>query len=147
MGKGRFQVTLTTSPDFNRYSRWLFRRWGHISSIRFCGFLSKEHLNQLYTRTDCLVFPSQVETWGLPISEFALTGRPMLLADLPYAHESAGGSSCTAFFDPDSPRALMAQMRTLLHNDTSILHPIPVQHPQSPMASSWREIILRGISE
>ena len=147
VGKGRFQVMLTTSPDFNRYSRWLHRRWGHVSSIRFCGFLSKEHLNQLYTRTDCLVFPSQVETWGLPISEFAQIGRPMLLADLPYAHESAGGSSCTAFFNADSPQVLMAQMRSLLHHDTSFLHPIPVHQPLPPVAGSWREIILKGISE
>ena len=147
VGKGRFQVMLTTAPDFNRYSRWLHRRWGNVSSIRFCGFLSKEHLNQQYNQTHCLVFPSHVETWGLPISEFAQTGRPMLLADLPYAHESAAGSSCTAFFNPDSPKALMEQMRALLHNDTSFLQSIPVHTPLQPVAGSWREIILRGISE
>lgn len=141
VGEGRFEVLLTTSPDFNRYSRWLHRRWGHVKSIRFCGFLPKEELDTLYAKASCLVFPSQVETWGLPISEFAQSGRPMLLADRPYAHETAAGSTLTAFFDPYSPQALMAQMRSLLRKDTSFLHPIPVCHPQPPHVKDWTELI------
>ncbi len=141
VGEGRFEVLLTTSPDFNRYSRWLHRRWGHVKSIHFCGFLPKEELDALYAKASCLVFPSQVETWGLPISEFAQSGRPMLLADRPYAHETAGGSTLTAFFNPDSPETLMAQMRSILQKDTSFLHPIPVCHPQPPHVKDWTELI------
>ena len=141
VGKDCFQVMLTTSRELNRYSHWLHHRWGNVSSIRFCGFQNRQQLDELYTKTDCLVFPSHIETWGLPISEFAHTGRPMLLADLPYAHESACGSSYTAFFDPDSPQELKTLMRSLLQNNISFLRSIPDQPHQSPHVSEWPELI------
>lgn len=87
LGKGRFMTVLTISGRENRYSRWLFRRWGKLSSVHFHGFMSKEELFEAYARVDCFVFPSRVETWGLPISEFrSVSDKPVLLADLPYAH-------------------------------------------------------------
>ena len=142
VGEGRFEVLLTTSPDFNRYSRWLHSRWGHVQSIRFCGFVSKEHLNELYTHTDCLVFPSQVETWGLPISEFAVTGRPMLLADLPYAHETAAGSHHTAFFDPDKPMILKQLMRDVMEGRTQAFKEVRKTEITPPFVSDWHRLIL-----
>lgn len=147
VGPGRFEVLLTTSPDTNRYSRWLHRKWGHVSSVRFCGFVPKEELLALYAQADCLVFPSHVETWGLPISEFAVSDRPMLLADLPYAHETAAGSRHTAFFDPDSPHQLKHLMSQLFHNDTIGLHPVPPRTLQPPVAHSWREVVNMAIAQ
>ncbi len=141
VGTGRFEVQLTTHPDFNRYSRWLYRKWGDVSSIRFCGFLPKEQLFDLYAHTDCLVFPSHVETWGLPISEFAATERPMILADLPYAHETAAGSSQTAFFDPEQPAQLKCLMLQLLQDDHSRFHPVEQHTPQQPLVHSWQEVV------
>ncbi|MBP5770159.1 MAG: glycosyltransferase family 4 protein [Bacteroidaceae bacterium] len=146
LGRGRFEVVLTTTPEANRYSHWLHRKWGHVSSIRFCGFVPKEQLLTLYAQTDCLIFPSHVETWGLPISEFAATGRPMLLADLPYAHETAAGSQQTAFFNPDQPRQLQHLMRQLLQGDTSSLQALPVHAPQPPIVHSWREVVKTAMS-
>ena len=146
VGKGRFEVILTTDAHFNNYSRWLFKHWGDVSSIRFSGFLPKEELNKCYAQAGCLVFPSKVETWGLPISEFATTGRPMLLADLPYAHETAGGSFQTAFFDADDTKALKGMMRKLLDGDTSILNPIEKAPLQAPYAEGWHSLLLKLIN-
>ena len=50
-----------------------------------------------YNKIDCLIFPSKLETWGLPISEFMAFDKPMLIADLPYAHETAAGAKYVAF--------------------------------------------------
>lgn len=141
VGTSRFEVLLTTDTNFNRYSRWLHQKWGDVKSIRFCGFLSKDELNNLYSTVGCLVFPSQVETWGLPISEFAATGRPMLLADMPYAHETAAGSSQTAFFNTDKPEELAKLMLQLINGDYSCLKTIPNHIHQQPVAYNWREII------
>lgn len=141
MGVGRFEVLLTTTPSTNRYSRWLHDRWGHVSSIRFCGFLSKEQLNKLYANTDCLVFPSHVETWGLPITEFSHTGRPMLLADLPYAHETSAGSKQVAYFDPNNPKKLKELMRDALEGKTENFKEIPPISISSPLAHNWEQIV------
>jgi glycosyltransferase involved in cell wall biosynthesis len=141
VGPGHFEVLLTTVATFNRYSKWLHRRWGDVTSLQFCGFLSQEQLYACYSQSDCLVFPSYVETWGLPISEFAATGRPMLLADLPYAHESAAGCSQVAFFNPNRPEQLKQLMYQLLHGDHGSMHDIEKISPQPPMVNNWGEFI------
>lgn len=140
VGAGKFRVVLTVSRDENRYTRWLCGRWGGVSSIDFAGFMPKEKLYELYGRSDCLIFPSLVETWGLPISEFAAFGKPMLLADLPYAHETAAGSRMAAFFSPDDHIELKNMMKRLLLNDVSFLHPVPCLDIEPPVTRSWKEL-------
>lgn len=115
LGKGRFKVVITVKGDENRYARYLFRHWGNVGSIDFHGFMSKEELFRHYASADCLVFPSRIESWGLPISEFKAVNRhgPMLLADLPYAHETAGADDgrVIRYFDNDDYRALAGRMK------------------------------------
>lgn len=93
VGTGRFKVVLTIAGMENRYARWVKKHWGSISSIDFHGLMSKEQLFGYYKAAMCFVFPSRVETWGLPITEYMrLNGGKMLLADLPYAHETSEGN-------------------------------------------------------
>ena len=90
VGTGRFRVVLTVSGEENRYARWVRKHWGDVSSIDFHGLMSREKLFGYYQAASCFVFPSRVETWGLPITEYKLlNGGRMLLADLPYAHETS----------------------------------------------------------
>ena len=140
IGTDKFKVTLTISGTENRYARWLYKRWGNVRSIDFAGFMSKEKLYDTYAGTDCLVFPSRVETWGLPISEFAAFGKPMLLADLPYAHETAAGSGQTAFFNPEKPEELKEQMKRLVEGDTSFLKALPETDIPQPVTRTWEEL-------
>ena len=137
LGPDRFRVRLTLSGDENRYARWLKCQWGSVASICFDGFLSRADLNARYAQACCLVFPSRMETWGLPISEYMPTGKPMLLADLPYAHESASGSLQTAFFDPSEPETLARRMQQILEGDTAFLSAVPAQETAPPRAENW----------
>lgn len=139
-GPGKFKVLLTIGGTENTYAGTLFKKWGHTGSIEFAGFMSKSDLNETYKQADCLIFPSRVETWGLPISEFAVYGKPMLLADLPYAHETAAGSVQTAFFDPERPEQLKEQMLHLIQGDTSFLSAVPPLHIEEPISHNWREL-------
>ncbi len=141
VGTGVFELVLTTDTHLNRYSRWLYKKWGGVKSIRFGGFVDRDTLYNMYARADCLVFPSQVETWGLPISEFAATGKPMLLADLPYAHETSAGSKQTAFFDANSPRELKEMMKRAIAQDTTLFKPIAQPQIAPPTAFGWEELL------
>ena len=90
VGTGRFKVILTISGEENRYARWVKKHWGDVTSIEFEGLMPKEKLFGYYKAATCFVFPSRVETWGLPITEYMLlNGGKMLLADLPYSHETS----------------------------------------------------------
>jgi len=135
-----FRVTLTISGHENRYARWLYRHWGHLSSLHFVGYLAKSDLAALYANADCLVFPSRVETWGLPITEFAAYDKPMLLADLPYAHETAAGCKQVAFFNPQGPCELQEQMGRLMDGDTSFLSDVSKVIPSNPYAKNWEAL-------
>lgn len=142
VGVNKFKVLMTIDPASNRYTKWLKEKWGDVESIEFAGFMTKEKLYGYYQSADCLVFPSKVETWGLPITEFmeASGDKPMLLADLPYAHETAAGASKVGFFNPNDPVELKNRMKDLLKNDISALEAVPKLEIQEPKADSWKEL-------
>ena len=113
VGCGCFKVILTISGTENRYSRWLKRRWGNVRSIEFRGYMEKGVLFSVYKTAGTLVFPSRVETWGLPISEYRtlnVKGR-VFAADLPYAHETAPDA---AFFPVTDAVCLKNMMRSVI---------------------------------
>ena len=140
VGVGRFKVVMTISGQENKYAKWLFKQWGKVKSLDFAGFMTKDTLYGYYHSTDCFVFPSRIETWGLPISEFMETRKPMLLADLPYAHETAAGSQHTAFFPAENAVALKEMMKRLFEGDDSFLGRVENKSLQNPQAQSWEEL-------
>lgn len=147
IGDGIFKVVLTVKGDENKYASWLKQQWGKVASVEFAGFMNKNRLYGYYHAADCLVFPSKVETWGLPITEFMQTEKPMLLADLPYAYETAAGSKRTAFFPATNAVALKDEMKRVLFGDYSKLKEQSQKELEFPSAYSWKalfEILLKG---
>lgn len=53
----------------------------------FTGYLSRLEMLDLYHNADLLLFPSYIETFGLPLVEAAKFGIPIGVASEPYAHE------------------------------------------------------------
>lgn len=140
IGTGKFNVILTIKGNENKYSKYLFSKFRNVSSIRFEGLMSKDKLYSYYDCADCLIFPSRIETWGLPITEFTATGKPMILSDLPFAHETSAGCAKVTFFNPEDPMDLMVKMERLLEKDDSLLQQVPKSHIESPAAYSWEEL-------
>lgn len=133
------EIWLTFSGTEGRYARSLVSRYGRLPTVKFLGKLTREQVFARYKMADCLVFPSLLETWGLPISEFKATGKSMLLANLPYAHETVGNYENVHFFDPNNSRELAALMRTIsrgtLHLSGSAEDPIA-----PPFAENWQDL-------
>lgn len=142
VGSGRFRTVLTISGQENKYARWLYEKWGACASLDFRGFLSREELQRTYALTDCLVFPSRIETWGLPISEFLPYGRPMLLADLPYAHETSRGATAVGFFDPTQEDSLADAMQAVLEGRTDTLKGQYCCPIRGNTVASWEALLL-----
>ena len=140
LGTGVFKVVLTIDGSENSYAAWLRKNWGNVTSIDFNGFMSKEELYAHYGKAACLVFPSRVETWGLPISEFKPTGKPMLLANLPYARESASGAAAVSFFDINDAEDLAHQMELVIRRKISNFGRIFPRTPESPYAPDWETV-------
>ncbi|OFO53500.1 hypothetical protein HMPREF3027_05170 [Porphyromonas sp. HMSC077F02] len=140
IGKGRFQTILTLRGDENSYAKYLYSRWGEVSSISFAGYQNQTQMRELYDKADALVFPSKVETWGLPITEFGRYGRPILLADLPYAHETAGGLLQTAYFSPHDTNELANLMKKVIEEAYGSFMPTPITSPTPPIANTWAKL-------
>ncbi len=133
-----FEVILTIDGTETAYSRWLKNRWGRLRPVlRFEGYQTRANVERLYEESDCLIFPSMIETWGLPISEYARQGKPMLLADLPYARETAQGTLATAFFNPNDSDQLANYMANLINGDLSMLREQTVGPTIQPYAPNW----------
>lgn len=136
-----FKVYITVQGSENRYAKWLYAKWNKYNpNLDFIGFQNRESLYMYYNKCNCLVFPSKVETWGLPITEFATWKKPMLLADLPYAHETANGCANVSFFNPDNCSELADKMECLINGDMSFLQDLPQKRLSAPVAYSWKEL-------
>lgn len=140
IGIGRFKVILTMSGSENKYSNWIYKKWGHVSSIEFRGLLDLPQLVELYSEADCMVFPSRVETWGLPISEFMTTGKPLLLANLPYAIETSAGASQVAFFPAENCDVLSALMKNVVDRDYHAFQANDLRVNTAKKVSTWEKL-------
>lgn len=99
----RLTLTADALPVATRYPRAAAR-------VEWCGAMPHEKVMAAYA-SSVLVFPSYIETFGLPLLEAKLTGAPILAADTPFAREILDGYDAARFFDPFDPTALAALMR------------------------------------
>jgi glycosyltransferase involved in cell wall biosynthesis len=141
-----FEIWLTVAGDENRYAAGLLSQFGNLRSIRWMGIQPRERVMDLFASADCLLFPSRLETWGMPISEFQQTGKPMLVADLPYAHETVGTYRDVSFFDPADPTALAECIERFLQGTLRFDHAVaaPIAAPFAPNWAELFHILLRN---
>lgn len=140
MGIQNVKIVVTIDGNENGYSRYLVEKYGSCSILEFKGLVPKSEMDSLYQMTDCLLFPSKLETWGLPLSEFKPYNKPMIVADLPYAHESAAGASLVRFFNPNDAVDLADGMKAVAQGELSSFNPIPDFEVQEPCSNSWKEM-------
>lgn len=114
-----FKVYLTIDGSENLYSKEIIEKYKNLKCIEFLGLIPREKVFENYSRVECLIFPSKLETWGLPISEFKQFNKPIILSDLPYAHETVGNFDKCLFFNPNSAEELKNQMLKIINKKNS----------------------------
>lgn len=136
----RFEVRLTVSGQENRYARRLQRLYGGSPVVKFIGRQSPAEMAAQYRQAGTIVFPSLLESWGLPISEGKMWRKTLLLADLPYAHEALGSYDRAAFFDPHAPAALAQLMEDILEGRFRA-QPHSAPPVAAPFAADWESLL------
>ena len=134
-----FEVRLTIDGTENRYARRIASEFGAVPGVRLLGRQTREAIFALYAEADCLVFPSRLETWGLPITEFKPFGKPLLVADCRYACETVGDYRNAAYFDPDDAVHLATLMRSVIEKNFRPEIRPPAQ-PAGLCARDWAEL-------
>lgn len=135
-----WNVYLTIDGTENVYSRFVVDKYRNNPHIHFIGLVSREKCEEYYKTTEVLIFPSRLETWGLPISEYKVYGKKMILADLPYAHETANGAKEVKFFDPTNAEQLAEIMNNVITGCASFFSSVPKNVIMDPFCTSWAEL-------
>jgi glycosyltransferase involved in cell wall biosynthesis len=138
-GRKDVEFLVTIKGDENRYASHIAKRFRDRPSLKLIGRQSRQQVFGLYEQVDALVFPSKLETWGMPLTEFKAFNKPILAADLPYAHETLGSYEKKKFFSPADPEDLAAASAALA--DRQLVFDA---HDRSPASSAavegWEEL-------
>jgi glycosyltransferase involved in cell wall biosynthesis len=89
----------SVSPDFNPPYKY------NNIEILALGRVPYNTIAYLYNNTDMLLFPSYIETFGLPLVEAASVGLPVLVSDLSYAREVLCGYEGVTYIDYKDEKA------------------------------------------
>lgn len=98
-GLNDYSLTLTIRPDENYLTQELsaYVRKNNLHVI-FGGQISREKVFKMYANS-VLLFPSYVESFGLPLLEARLTGTYVIASDCPFSREILNGYERALFFD------------------------------------------------
>lgn len=80
------------------------KKRGLAGTIVCIGMKPQEELFSLYKSSDCLLFPSKIESFGLPLDEAACFGLPIIASDLDFAREVLQGYGNAHFANPNDFR-------------------------------------------
>ena len=138
-GFKEFEIWITTDGTESRYAIEMRREYADLKTVRWLGVLPRTDVMRLYTEADCLIFPSKLETWGMPITEFKSTGKPILAANLPYAQETVGEYGRAAFFNIKSDAELAEMMKQAVMGEP-VFQPTVERHIAQPFSRNWEEL-------
>ena len=99
------EVPLVCSGRQNEFYRVIRKRVRDLHlehQVRFVGFVSPVEVSVLYRTCHAVLFPTQFEGWGLPLSEAFVAGAPVACSRVTCLPEQADGAA--VLFDPEDGR-------------------------------------------
>ncbi len=136
--RSKIQVHFTLDDTHNSYSRCIVDRFSKFKEIHFLGVLNRCTVSQYYEASDVLLFPSRLETWGLPLTEFQYYHKPIFAIDLPYAVETIGDYDKAYYFSPNKPEELAALITDYVNDD--LQQPIVNKAIEAPDFDNWNSL-------
>lgn len=134
-----FELRITLTGLENRYAASLLKTYSKLRIVKFIGRQTQSQMSIQYSQASAVLFPSKLETWGLPISEAKIFNKPLLVSDLPYAHETVGSYDKAQFLPPESVTAWASAMLTFIEGTWKSV-PTQVERPDAPYTSNWTEL-------
>ena len=113
-GERRPQLVVTAGGDDGELAREA-ARLGIAGDVRVVGWLDPATLEAAYAGAVCVVLPSLVEGFGLPVLEAMTRGVPVACSDIPALREVAG--ECAVFFDPREPESIAGALERVLGDE------------------------------
>lgn len=109
-GISNYRVVFTLRGNENKHISKLFRQVKeHNLPIEFIGYIPQDQVYDYYRRS-ILLFPSYIETFGLPMLEAKMHRTPVIASDCPFSHEILDGYDRVRFFRADDAETLAELM-------------------------------------
>lgn len=104
-------------------------------TVVFAGGLSRRAVSRMYQLSDVLVFPSLVESFGLPLLEAVACGLPVVACETPFAREICAGAALYA--DPGNPAEFAECLLPLLTQEAERQRRAVLSAERAERFSSW----------
>ena len=115
-------VLYLTLEDSNNYVLDFIKKYNLSDNIILTGILDYEQVMHYYKTVDVLVFPSKIETFGLPLIEAQYFNLPIIASDLELYREVIGNySGDVVYCKYDDARKWADSIIFLSVNDRSIM--------------------------
>jgi len=98
-------VYLTIAEDDDTALSQLIHRFNLRKNVQFLGSLCYEDVLIYYKSCNVVVFPSLIESFGLPLLEAAAFGKPIIALDAEYSRDVISDYEDVQFADKHSPKA------------------------------------------
>jgi glycosyltransferase involved in cell wall biosynthesis len=121
------KITLFLTVDYDFNSLYKFNNIKILSM----GKVSHNTVSFLYKKIDVLLFPSYIETFGLPLIEAASVGLPIIASNLPYAKEVLYGYNGVSYVDYYDAEAWANKLLELSFNPKNKFTPFQVNNRNS----------------
>lgn len=95
--KPQFAVTLAIG-DYPVFDEKV-QRLGLSDNVAYLGVMPYEKVIEHYISADAVLFPSYIETFGLPLAEAGVLGKKIICADLPYSRDVLKGYQGAIFLN------------------------------------------------
>jgi glycosyltransferase involved in cell wall biosynthesis len=106
-----YKVVFTLDGKEDSYTSYMKKTCeNNLLNIDFIGHLDREKVYEMYSKS-ILIFPSYVETFGLPLLEAKLVGAPIIASDSPFSHEILDNYSEVSYFKPFDSEELARLMK------------------------------------
>lgn len=99
-GLKEYEILFTISPEENKYASelWQYAETNNIN-VKFLGRIPRQEVFEIYEKS-VLVFPSLLESFGIPLLEAKIAGCPIIASDCPFCHEILEEYERSSFFSP-----------------------------------------------
>lgn len=92
----------------------LVKQLNLVDNVHFLGFLPKKDVFTQYLNSSAMIFPSLIETLGLPLVEASGLGLPVAVSDLSYTREILGNYKNVIYMDSLQEKSVYDAMDKLL---------------------------------
>lgn len=103
--------------------------------INYMGKVAYYKVLEMYSNADALLFPSFIETFGLPLIEAASYGLPIIASDLPYSHEVLNNYKGVRFAPYNNANLWKEEISQLFSLKGQRFDPITIDK-----SNSWQEL-------